>query len=90
MSIRPVDFYRLEIPTMPPPKRPTGWADGGLCPFHDDRRRGNFRVNLDTGGFRCFACGAKGSDIIAFVQMRHGLNFRDALRELADAWGIKT
>jgi len=86
--IPPGSFYALELPGMPPPKRDEGWTNGGLCPFHDDRHSGNFRVNLDTGAFTCFACGAKGSDVIAFVQLRDGLSFPEALRALADAWGV--
>ncbi|WP_082054117.1 CHC2 zinc finger domain-containing protein [Methyloterricola oryzae] len=62
--------------------------DGGLCPFHADGRAGSFRVHLETGAFCCFACGAKGGDIVAFVQQREGLSFQDALTKLADEWGV--
>lgn len=31
-----------------------------LCPFHEDQRLGNFRVNMKTGFFMCWACGAAG------------------------------
>lgn len=86
-GIPPESFYRAELPTMPPPKG-TGWHDGGLCVFHDDKHAGSFRVNLETGGFKCFACGAKGADIIAFIQLRDGLSFPDALRQLSDDWGV--
>ncbi len=89
-GIPPADFYRVEVPTMPPPKRETGWVSGGLCPFHADHHRGNFRVNLDSGAFTCFACGAKGGDIITFTRLRHGLSFPEALQALADAWGVRT
>ena len=78
--LRPLDFYAVELPGLPKPKRSAGWADGGLCPFHDDHRRGNFRVNLSTGAFKCFACQANGGDIIAFAMVRYGLSFTDALR----------
>ena len=88
-TVRPADFYRVELPGMPPPKVDDGWVSGGLCPFHDDRRAGNFRVNLDTGAFTCFACGAKGGDIVTFTQLRHSLSFRDALKAIADAWGVR-
>ncbi len=87
-AIPPGEFYRLEGEGMPIPKRDAGWTDGGLCPFHPDRRRGNFRVHLDTGAFCCFACGAKGPDVIAFVRLRDGLSFRGALETLADVWGV--
>lgn len=88
-AISPWEFYRAELPTMPPPKRDTGWVDGGLCPFHDDHHKGSFRLNLDTGGFTCFSCGTKGSDVIAFTQRRHSVSFRDALAMLCDAWWVR-
>jgi len=31
-----------------------------LCPFHNDRRIGSFSVNILTGRYHCFSCGAKG------------------------------
>lgn len=87
-AVRPAEFYRMELPTMPPPKRVDGWVDGGLCPFHEDRHRGNFRVNLTTGAFTCFACGAKGRDVLAFVQLRDALTFPESVRAVAEAWGV--
>lgn len=85
--IPPLDFYRAELPALPAP-RGTGWCEGGLCPFHADNQAGSFKVSLDTGAFKCFACGAKGGDIIAFIQLRDGLSFVDATRLLAAEWGI--
>jgi len=85
-SLNPADFYRHELPTAILKKH--GWNDGGLCPFHDDRKAGNFRVNLETGAFTCFACGAKGGDIINFTMRLYALEFIEALRKLADDWGI--
>jgi hypothetical protein len=75
-------YYPSQIPTMPETDR-AGWVDGGLCPFHEDRHRGNFRVNRDTGAFCCFACESKGGDLIAFHQRLYGLSFPEALQDLA-------
>ncbi|MBF0213604.1 MAG: hypothetical protein HQM00_08575 [Magnetococcales bacterium] len=86
-DLAPCDFYRAELPTMPPPKR-FGWADGGLCPFHNDNRPGSFRVNLESGGFKCFACASSGGDIIKFLMLRDGLEFSEALKTLAEEWGL--
>jgi DNA primase len=83
-SVSPQEFYREELPTMPPPRRNTGWVGGGLCPFHDDHNTGNFRVNLDTGAYFCFACGARGGDIIDFIRARDGLGFAEALETLKE------
>lgn len=88
-AVAPVDFYRAELPGMPAPKRETGWVSGGLCPFHHDAHQGNFRLNLDTGAFTCFACGCKGQDVIAFTQARHSMTFIDALAAIAEAWGLR-
>ena len=85
-SISPLDFYRHELPSAP--LKQHGWNDGGLCPFHADNHTGSFRVNAVTGAFTCFACGAKGGDIISFTMLQYELPFNDALQQLADAWGI--
>lgn len=85
--IPPADFYRAELPAMPPP-RGGGWREGGLCPFHADKHAGSFRVNLETGAFVCFACATKGGDIVAFIQQRDGLSFPEALEKLSDDWGL--
>ena len=86
-AIQSAGFYHNVLPKMPTGKT-KGWVGGGLCPFHDDRRPGNFRVNLTSGAFKCFSCGAGGCDVIAFVMLRDSLEFREALRYLADEWGV--
>lgn len=55
-----------------------------LCPFHQDSNP-SLRVRLETGGFRCMACGAHGGDVLAFHMQRHELPFIDAARALG-AW----
>lgn len=85
--IQPIDFYRIELPGMAPPKR-NGWHDGGLFFFHQNRHAGSFYVNLQTGAFCCFSCGAKGSHIIAFIQRRYSLTFPEAVHKLAHEWGV--
>lgn len=52
-----------------------------VCPFHDDDRP-SLRVNVETGAFRCMACGAKGGDVLSFHRQRHGLSFVQAARDL--------
>ncbi|MEK8088767.1 DUF7146 domain-containing protein [Thermithiobacillus plumbiphilus] len=63
--------------------RGADWNDGGLCPFHADRRAGSFRVHLGSGAYHCFACGAKGGDLIAFHMQRYGMRFADAMKDLS-------
>lgn len=84
--VSPTEFYAFELPNMPKPGRGSSWVSGGLCPFHKDRHAGSFRINLDTGAYRCFACGASGGDIVAFVMQRYSLPFRDAVRQLYQDW----
>jgi DNA primase len=85
-AVPPGDFYRNELPGVVFKKH--GWNDGGLCPFHNDNKTGSFRVNLATGAYKCFACGAAGGDVIAFVMAAHGLSFADALGKLAADWWL--
>jgi DNA primase len=85
-NLTPRDFYRHELPDAKL-KRP-GWNDGGLCPFHGDNKPGSFRVNLTTGAYKCFACGAAGGDIIGFAMDLYAMQFGEALGKLADDWGL--
>lgn len=85
--ISPATFYEWELGLTTTTKQ-AGWVGGGLCPFHTDRHRGNFRINLDSGAFKCFSCGTKGGDIIAFTQVRHCLKFKEAVNLLCHHWGI--
>ena len=64
------------------------WKVAGLCPFHDDRSAGSFRVNLQNGAYKCFSCGAKGGDVIAFVMHKHGVSFHEALEWLEPMGGL--
>lgn len=50
-----------------------------LCPFHEDTNP-SLRINIDSGGFRCMACGAHGGDILAFHMQRYDLSFKDVAR----------
>lgn len=56
-----------------------------ICPFHDDAHP-SLRVRVDTGAFRCMACGVHGGDVLEFHRRRHGLSFPQAARDLG-AWG---
>lgn len=59
----------------------------GLCPFHDDHSPSMYVVP-GKQIFHCFSCGA-GGDVFTFVQRYHGLEFRDALKLLAERAGIE-
>ena len=70
------------------PKRSSdGWITTGLCPFHADRRPGSLSLNLETGSFRCWSCGAKGGDIIEFEKKLRNAPFAETIRALSIEFG---
>ena len=66
--------------------KPSGKAFSGRCPFHEDKTP-SFNVFPD-GGFKCFGCPAKGSDILDFIQQHENLGFYDALKRAAEEAGV--
>jgi len=52
-----------------------------LCPFHGDTNP-SLSVNVDSGAFKCFACDAKGGDLIAFEMRLKGVDFKTAATSL--------
>ncbi len=58
----------------------------GLCPFHKEKTP-SFHVNPERNHFHCFGCHEHG-DAIAFVMKMEGLEFTEAVRALADRFGI--
>lgn len=58
----------------------------GLCPFHDDKTP-SFNVSSSTGRYKCFACGESG-DVFTWVMKTQGLEFIEALKQLADQAGV--
>ena len=59
----------------------------GCCPFHNEKTP-SFSVSEDKGFYHCFGCGEHG-DIISFTMKSENVDFRTAIRELADMAGIK-
>ncbi len=57
------------------------------CPFHNEKTA-SFFVSPGRGSYYCFGCGAKG-DIFTFVEEFEGLDFKGALKLLADRAGIR-
>lgn len=87
-SIPPYDFYLHEQGLHRLGHKSGQWAVAGLCPFHEDSSAGSFKINLESGGFICFSCGAKGGDIISFIQKRDNFSFQEALEQLAVKWRV--
>ena len=59
----------------------------GLCPFHNEKGA-SFMVNQNLQIYKCFGCGESG-DVITFVEKIEGVDFKGALRLLADKYNIK-
>lgn len=59
----------------------------GLSPFNSEKTP-SFYVSPDRGVYYCFSSG-KGGDIFTFVQEMEGVDFRGALKILADRAGIE-
>jgi DNA primase len=62
-----------------------GREELGLCPLHDDRRP-SLRVNPDKGVWYCHPCGT-GGDVIRFIQLVEGVDFKGALAVLGMVGG---
>ena len=56
------------------------------CPFHNEKTA-SFFVSPDRGSYYCFGCAAKG-DIFTFVEEFEGLDFKGALKILAERAGV--
>ncbi len=66
--------------------KPSGVNHKGLCPFHREKTP-SFMVNRERQSFKCFGCN-KGGDVFTFVQEIEGLEFVEALKNLASRAGV--
>lgn len=57
------------------------------CPFHNEKTP-SFVVSQERQNYYCFGCGAKG-DIFTFVEESEGVDFKGALKILAERAGVE-
>ena len=58
----------------------------GLCPFHNEKTP-SFFVSPTKRIFKCFGCG-EGGDVISFIQKYENISFWEAIKRIADEYGI--
>lgn len=78
----PAAFWKDELRRMSRPSR--GWSRS-KCPLHGGDNPTAFSINIETGGFYCHSCGAKGGDLLDFIRLRYKVDFRGAAKMLG-AW----
>ncbi len=58
-------------------------------PTRADRRRGSFRVNVNTGKWADFATDDAGGDVVSLAAYLSGTGQAEAARALADMLGVR-
>ena len=78
----------IEIVSRYTPLKRAGATYKGLCPFHTERTP-SFVVFPQTGTWRCFGACGTGGDVFSFLMQRENLDFREALKLLAQETGVE-
>jgi len=68
------------------PLKRAGRTYKGLCPFHGEKTP-SFHVDPEKGFFHCFGCGV-GGDVFKFLELHEKVAFPDAVRMLAQKFGV--
>jgi DNA primase len=69
--------------------RKSGRAYAGFCPFHANTQTPAFYVFPETQSWHCFGACGTGGDLFTFVMKRENVDFREALRTLAQRAGVE-
>lgn len=65
----------------------SGRSVKGLCPFHKEKTP-SFHVSPERGTYHCFGCG-EGGDAFSFIEKVEGVDFKGALKILAEKAGVE-
>lgn len=76
----------VEVVSAHVPLKRRGQNHVGLCPFHNEKTP-SFNVNETKQIFHCFGCG-EGGNVFSFLMKMEGLDFPEAVRRLADRYGV--
>ena len=68
------------------PLKRAGTSYKGNCPFHNEKTP-SFHVHPDKGFFHCFGCHA-GGDVFKFLELHEKVAFPEAVRMLAQKFGV--
>ncbi len=68
------------------PLKKAGTNYKACCPFHNEKTP-SFMVNEDRQMYHCFGCGEQG-DVIGFVEKYYRLDFKDAVKKLAEEYNV--
>lgn len=71
------------------PLRKSGRSFAGFCPFHQNTRTPAFYVFPESQTWHCFGACAEGGDVFSFIMKKEGLDFKEALKKLADKAGVE-
>ncbi len=59
----------------------------GRCPFHGEKTP-SFSVDPAQKLYYCFGCG-EGGNVFTFIEKKEGLDFADAVKSLAEKYGVR-
>jgi DNA primase len=68
------------------PLKRAGHNFKGLCPFHGEKTA-SFMVHPEKQIFHCFGC-SEGGDVFSFLMKYDGIDFGEAVRNLAERYGV--